>query len=313
MMRTDYSTGVLYTEYSTLCAHTTLMSLWRYQACEREPRRPSVGVDDAGNREYWLEHSDPLLNAILPGTGVSLVVNFAAPWAAGRSLVASAALPQVCVIGPVTQARILRVGPRVQAVGAVVPPVLTMNLFGVPASELVDRVVPLEDLWTPGEADHLSEAMSLLPSRRRVEALRGELMARMDRGAGGGGIEHLAFRLMMQRRGRLWIDDLAKRQGLTRQQLARRFSAATGLNPKLFARITRFQALIQALLSTDVSEWVSVAPAVGFYDQAHMINEFRAFAGSPPTVFFQPHDEQRPSATIHRRGRPSEWVATATT
>src|SRR5262245_53749065 len=117
MIRSDGSTGVLYTEYSTLCANTALMSLWRYQACEREPGRPSVGADAEGNPEYWLEHSDPLLNTILPGTGVSLVVNVAAPWAAGRSLATSSLLPRVCVIGPVTQARVLCVGRGVQAIG----------------------------------------------------------------------------------------------------------------------------------------------------------------------------------------------------
>jgi hypothetical protein len=78
--------------------------------------------------------------------------------------------------------------------------------------------------------------------------------------------------------------------------------------PKLFARITRFQALVHALLSTDVSQWASLSPTVGFYDQAHMINEFRAFAGSPPTVFFRPHTCDIDSAVIKLRGRPSEWL-----
>jgi AraC-like DNA-binding protein len=57
-----------------------------------------------------------------------------------------------------------------------------------------------------------------------------------------------------------------------------------------------------------VSEWVAVAPAVGFYDQAHMINEFRAFAGSPPTEFFQPHGGGVDPLMIQLRGRPCEWV-----
>jgi hypothetical protein len=39
-----------------------------------------------------------------------------------------------------------------------------------------------------------------------------------------------------------------------------------------------------------------------------MINEFRAFAGSPPTVFFQPHGSDLDSAKIQLRGRPSEWL-----
>jgi hypothetical protein len=59
------------------------------------------------------------------------------------------------------------------------------------------------------------------------------------------------------------IDDMARSHGLSRQQFARKFCAAAGLPPKLFARITRFQALVQALLSTDVSQWASVSPAGG--------------------------------------------------
>src|SRR5207249_1978260 len=91
---------------------------------------------------------------------------------------------------------------------------------------------------------------------------------------------------------------IARSHGLSRQQFARRFCAAAGLPPKLFARITRFKALVHALLSTDVSQWASVSPAVGF----------RAFAGSPPTVFFRPHGSDIDPTKIQLRGRPSEWL-----
>jgi AraC-like DNA-binding protein len=108
--------------------------------------------------------------------------------------------------------------------------------------------------------------------------------------------------------GHLSIDDMASSYGLNRQQFARKFHAAAGLPPKLFARITRFQALVQVLLSTDVSQWASLSTAVGFYDQAHMINDFRAFAGSPPTVFFRPRCSEIHAGRIQLRGRPSEWL-----
>jgi hypothetical protein len=39
-----------------------------------------------------------------------------------------------------------------------------------------------------------------------------------------------------------------------------------------------------------------------------MINEFRSFTGSPPTVFFRPHGIIVDPATIQVRGRPSEWT-----
>jgi len=110
---------------------------------------------------------------------------------------------------------------------------------------------------------------------------------------------------------RVSIEQLARNFGLSRQQFTRRFTAATGLPPKQFARITRFQSLVRALLSTDVSGWASACSAIGFYDQAHMINEFRAFAGSSPTTFFRPHASGIDPGTTRLRGRPSEWVRPA--
>ena len=301
-------TGVLYTEHADLRAATPVASLWSYETCVRGPvLRPVVRNRD-GNNEYWLERSDPLLNTILPGTGVSLVVTFGDAWATGRSLAISALLPRVSVIGPVTQPRILRVGKHVQAVGAVLPAVLTASVFGVPASEVIDRIVPLEDMWTRNEVESLLESLSCLHTRRQMAKLCGELVVRIRQRGDCETIGQMATRLITLRGGRVSIDQLARSHGLSRKQFARRFSAAAGLTPKVFARITRFQSLVHALLSSDVSEWVTIAPAVGFYDQAHMINEFRAFAGSSPTRFFQPHDDLMDSSAVQLRGRPSEWV-----
>jgi transcriptional regulator GlxA family with amidase domain len=133
-------------------------------------------------------------------------------------------------------------------------------------------------------------------------------VARIPRSSSAETVGQTAARLIQLHAGRVSIDDMARSHGLSRQQFAGRFCAGTGLPPKLFARTTRFQALVHALLSTDVSRWVSVPMDAGFYDQAHMINEFRAFAGSPPTVFFRPHGSDIEPAKIRLRGRPSEWL-----
>jgi AraC-like DNA-binding protein len=117
-----------------------------------------------------------------------------------------------------------------------------------------------------------------------------------------------AIALIRRHGGRLSIDEMARRDGVSRHLFARRFRDEAALPPKLFARITRFQSLVYALLSTDVSQWASVSSDAGFYDQAHMINEFRDFTGAPPTRFFQPHGGDVEPQTIQLRGRPSEWV-----
>jgi len=299
--------GVLYTEHIELKAATPVASLWSFETCVRGADRRPVARNRDGNPEYWLERSDPLLNTILPGTGVSLVVNFGDSWAAGRSLVRSSLLPRVCVIGSVTQARILRLSTRVQAIGAVIPPALTMSAFGVAPSELVDRIVPLEELWTSCEVEELLDAISPLALRPQVAGLRDAVVSRLERAHDRDQLADMTSRLIVRHRGHISIDHIARRHGVSRKQVARRFSSAIGMTPKLFARVTRFQALVHALLSSDVSHWVSVAPSLGFYDQAHMINEFRGFAGAPPTVFFQPHGDDVDVESRLLRGRPSEW------
>src|SRR5260370_31295112 len=166
-------------------------------------------------------------------------------------------------------------------------------------------MVHLPDLGTREAGERAMGSLASVEIRRCLSALKDELVARTGRPSIPETVGQAAPRLIKLHAGCVSIDDMARRHGLSRQQFARRFCAAAGLLPKLFARITRFHALVHALLSTDVSQWASVSSAVGFYDPAHMMNEFRAFAGSPPTIFFRPHgsDIDPPKIQLCRRPR----------
>jgi len=299
--------GVLYTEHVGPRAGTPIASLWSFESCGRDGRRV-VAQNGDGSREYWLDRSDPLLNTMLPGTAVSLIVNFGDPWAAGRSAVGSALIPRLAIIGPATRPRLLRVGRSVRAIGAVVPATVTPALLGVPPSALVDRIGSLHEFWGRKSSETLMAPLVGSEATRHAEILRDRLLARLECADGKNSFADEAARIIKLRGGRVAIRDLASGHGISREQFARRFSVSAGMPPKLFARITRFQALVQALLSNDVSDWASVGAGVGFYDQAHMINEFRQFAGSSPTVFFRPHDHTIDPTFVRLYGRPSEWL-----
>jgi AraC-like DNA-binding protein len=306
-MSDPFDLGVLYSDHRALTAGTPLASLWSYESQPRADRR-SLAVAPDGRHEYWLHRSDPLLNTMLPGTHVSIVVNLGDPWATGRSLPASSLLPNLAVVGPFTWPQFLRVGRRVRAVGAVLPSILASEVFGVPAPALVNSIVPLQDLWPRARVERLHSACTDLPLHDGLAMLRRALLRRLDPAARLDTVEEAAARLLAARQGRLSIEQMAAHYGISRQRFARRFHQAAGLSPKLFGRIVRFQGLVQALLSNDVSHWASVASEAGFYDQAHMINEFRDLAGAPPTTFFRPHDDAIDASRIQVQGRPSEWL-----
>jgi len=238
----SFETGILYTEYAGLPATMPgLASLWSFETRIRGRGRVSITRNPDGSHEYWLDRSDPLLNSILPGMGVSVVINLADLWASGRSLATSEFLPRVCVMGPVTQARILSVGRSVHAVGAGLQSPLIPLVFDVPASELVDRIVPLQDLWPPDDVDRLFGSLSGLDTRGCLTALRDTLVARTRRPDRPETVGQTAPRLIKSYAGHVSIDKMAATYGLSRREFGRRFFAAAGVPPKLFARITRFE------------------------------------------------------------------------
>lgn len=80
------------------------------------------------------------------------------------------------------------------------------------------------------------------------------------------------------------MDEVAERIELSRRQLERLFAAHVGLEPKMFARITRFQRALDAERTQVEWKWTRIAQECGYYDQAHLIADFREFTGAAPTA-----------------------------
>jgi AraC-like DNA-binding protein len=57
------------------------------------------------------------------------------------------------------------------------------------------------------------------------------------------------------------------------------------VTPKRFCRILRFQRAVTQAHSTAGINRAEVALACGYFDQPHLIHDFRAFAGMIPTAY----------------------------
>jgi AraC-like DNA-binding protein len=117
------------------------------------------------------------------------------------------------------------------------------------------------------------------------------LRARLDRGVLA---EHRdvdeAVRRIVAAGGSLGITRLAPALGVTRQHLARRFADFVGLSPKTFARVVRLRRLIaEARAARDGTGpgWSALAVEVGYYDQAHLTDEFRELTGLTPAAWWK--------------------------
>lgn len=80
------------------------------------------------------------------------------------------------------------------------------------------------------------------------------------------------------------IENVASRYGITSRYLQKIFLQTTGLTPKLYSKINRFQKSLVLVGRGDLP-LTSIACDSGYFDQSHFIREFRSFTGMTPSAF----------------------------
>jgi AraC-like DNA-binding protein len=166
-------------------------------------------------------------------------------------------------------------------------------LFGVPISELVDRAVPVTDLWgapgrrlvaelsaDPGRA--MSRLAGALPAIAAAPpATAGTCIAAPARHMPPVAATPLAPALRALESGAS-TPAAADRLGISERHLRTVFAREVGLSPKHFARIARLR---RALSLAGDRGWAQLAGDLGYFDQAHLITEFRTLMGVSPGAF----------------------------
>jgi len=155
------------------------------------------------------------------------------------------------------------------------------SVLGVPASAIAGRIVPLEDLWGDAATHRLFQRLADARSTAAaVAVLEGAIAERLAVGSRRGLsqlVRHAADRLT-----RANVNTVAGDLGVSDRHLRRVFRETVGLSPKTFAKLQRFHRAARAAYEAKVVSWASIAAAAGYYDQAHLIAEFRAITGLTP-------------------------------
>lgn len=90
------------------------------------------------------------------------------------------------------------------------------------------------------------------------------------------------------------IKSLADISCLSYKQFNRIFTGYIGSNPKEFMRIVRFQRALFIMQHNDNISMTSLALECGYYDQSHLVKEFKSFSGYTPTEYISvcpPHSD----------------------
>src|SRR5262249_39250867 len=90
------------------------------------------------------------------------------------------------------------------------------------------------------------------------------------------------------------ISTLVDQLGISHKHFISRFRHEVGLTPKLFCRVRRFHQVLAQIKSRKNVVWTEVAYNCGYFDQAHFVNDFVAFAGINPSTYLHQQLEGDP-------------------
>jgi AraC-like DNA-binding protein len=81
------------------------------------------------------------------------------------------------------------------------------------------------------------------------------------------------------------VEDLADWSGLSTRALQRLFKRYVGVGPKWVIRRYRLHEALEVLAAGGEADWPAVALSLGYFDQAHFINDFKALVGRTPAEY----------------------------
>ncbi len=239
----------------------------------------------------WVYRSEPrprTLERVLPTGAAQLIVNLHED----QTRLYDPTHPQRCTVspgtvlaGPRTGHQIIDTSEQEYVAGVAFRPGGFRAFVRVPAHEASDADVALEALWgrrrTAVLRERLLEAAAPEPQLDVLEAALGEMWTSFG--------VHPAVRCALARFDRVptmaSVAAVTQAIGLSPKRFIERFKVDVGVTPKRFCRIRRFQRAVALASRGHRVEWTRIAADCGYFDQAHFIHDFRAFAGVTPTAY----------------------------
>lgn len=152
----------------------------------------------------------------------------------------------------------------------------------MPAGEVANNTYSLDDVW-PGRGAQLRETLLDAPNVTAMFAmLERALLEQLKDSAELHPAVVFAAGLLARSDASVRVRDVADRVGLSSRRFMELFRDQTGLAPKAFQRVRRFQKVLRGLRAGSEENWTGLAYRCGYYDQAHFIHDFRLFSGMTP-------------------------------
>lgn len=160
--------------------------------------------------------------------------------------------------------------------------------FDLPMNELYNCIVPVRYLLKEEIGKLEEELHEAIEFQDKVILVEAFLVALLKKKTNFYHEKRMvdSIGLISRKRGIVEVDTLALRACLSRKQYERMFQECVGTSPKQFMRVVRFQHSLHFRRMNSQLRLTDLAYECGFFDQSHMINEYRDLSGKTPSQYF---------------------------
>ncbi len=195
------------------------------------------------------------------------------------------------ISGPLT----LQSGANAGVIGARFWPAAARTLMRLPMNEVTNQRLDAGEILGASTSTLIDEVYSARYVAARVAVMERFLIRHLLHSSRTEKItrQHAAVMHCVQSlyrsEGEISMDRLAYTANLSSRQLERRFLNEVGISPKLLASIFRFRRVFNFMESPNAkaAQWTEAALSAGYFDQPHMIRDFKRFAGLQPQAFYR--------------------------
>ena len=163
------------------------------------------------------------------------------------------------------------------------------------ASELNNAHANLLDLWGRSGIELRERLCTVSTPKARFSIMDATLRSRLQDHSSRQLPIQIAFKMIAMIGKRASVRDASQELGFSQRRFIQVFNACVGLNPKVFCRILRFQQARVLAEKFGTPNWAELAVTCGYFDQSHLIKDFREFSSSTPGNYFvqQHHKDAR--------------------
>jgi len=155
-------------------------------------------------------------------------------------------------------------------------------LFGIPASEFTNQYIETGLIKSKIAEEILEKLYKSDCNAEKVRIIKEILLRNLF-------FDDYPIHVQMNRllydgfcNGELPISELMKKAGYAPRHVIAQFKEYAGTSPKKYYRLNRFRRLVEALNNEKQPVWKDIGCQYGYYDQSHLIREFKEFSGLTP-------------------------------